>query len=76
MRFFEISSGFRLPVSEEEQEILSRAIDDRQLPRGALGEREQEVARLMVSRGLLNRHRDDEGKVFYEPNDTTDLWRF
>lgn len=76
MRFFEISSGFRLPVSEEEQEILSRAVDARRIERGALDERGQELARLMVSRGLLNRERDDSGQVYYVPNDTADLWRF
>lgn len=75
MRFFEISSGFRLPVSEEEQSILDKAVETRRVPRSALNEREQEVARLMVTRGLLNRKRDEDGKVFYEPNDTLDLWR-
>ena len=74
MRFYEISSGVRLPVNEEEQAILDRAIQG-QLNRGNPSEREQEVARLMVTRGLLNRKRDDDG-VYYTPNSVLDLWRY
>lgn len=59
MRFFEISSGIRLPVNEEEQVLLDRAVEQRRIKRSELSEREQEVARLMVSRGLLNRVRTD-----------------
>jgi hypothetical protein len=75
MRFFEISSGLRVPVSEEEQLLLDRAIAKKQVRHDDLNEREQEVARLMVSRGLLHRRKNDDG-MFYEPNDAADLWRF
>ena len=73
MRFFEISSGFRVPVDQEEQSILDKAGED--LFDSTLDEREQEVARKMVSRGLLTRHKGKKG-TFYRANNAADLWRF
>jgi DNA-binding NarL/FixJ family response regulator len=75
MRFYEISSGMRMPVNEEEQALLDRAAEKHSIHRSQLSEREQEVARLMVSRGLLNRGKDDEG-IYYTPNTAADLWRY
>lgn len=75
MRFYEISSGMRLPVNEEEQTLINRATESKRIRFEELEERDGEVARLMVSRGLLNRDQDDEGE-FYTVNDCADLWRF
>lgn len=75
MRFFEVSSGLRVPVSEEEQELLNLIIEKQKVPAAKLDERQREVARLMTSRGLLNRLLDDR-EVQYEPNGLLDLWRF
>jgi len=66
MRYFEITSGVRIPISEEEQAILDMA--DKPLMRETLDERQQEVARLMVSRGLLRRIRDDDKKIMFVKN--------
>lgn len=75
MRFFEISSGLRVPVNEEEQHLIDLAVEKKQLRGGDLDERSEEVVRLMVTRGILNREIDDEG-TYYAPNDAADLWRF
>jgi hypothetical protein len=74
MRFYEISSGVRVPVDAEQQSILDLAVEKRSIRPSSLPEREEEVARLMVSRGLLLVKRDDEGLLFV-PNDAHDLWR-
>jgi len=74
MRFFEISSGLRVPVSAEEQEVLDMAIHQHGIDGQKLPERQQELARLMTSRGLLNR-RIDGKKVYYDANSDPDLWR-
>jgi hypothetical protein len=74
MRYQEISGGFRVPVSEEEQEMLDLARQNGKLFRDQLAERQAEVARLMVSRGLFNRFRRD-GRVYYQVN-IMDAWRF
>lgn len=74
MRFYEISSGVRLPVDAEQQHILDLAIEKRGVTAKDLPEREAEVARLMVSRGLLLVNGSDDA-VTYRPNDALDLWR-
>ena len=75
MRYFEIVSGLRLPVSGEEQDLLNKITDKGRIERRALtDERDAELARLMVSRGLLKPTKHD-GKRFYELNDASDLWR-
>ncbi len=74
MRYHEIASGLRILLSSEEQDLLDRAEADG-LARDAMGERDREVARLMVSRGLLHRRRSKDGNVFYRVNSAKDIWR-
>ncbi len=76
MRFYEISSGFRVPISEEEQEIINLAADEGKIAKSSLDERQQEVARMMVTRGLLIRERDEDDQIFLRPNSPDDIWRF
>lgn len=75
MRFYEISSGFRLPISSEEQEIMDLIQSKDRLGKEELDERQQEVSRLMVSRGLLIREKDGDD-IYLRPNDPNDIWRF
>lgn len=75
MRFYEISSGFRLPISSEEQEIMELIQSKDRLGKDELDERQQEVSRLMVSRGLLIREKDGDD-IYLRPNDPNDIWRF
>lgn len=49
MRYVEISSGLRMPLSEEEEAIYDRD----QIDPSELDEREAEVARVMVRKGSL-----------------------
>ena len=72
MRYSEIASGFHVPVSIEEQELLDRA--DPYLAKDDLDERDQEVTRLMVSRGVLRQVMKD-GRVCYRANSDKDIWR-
>lgn len=74
MRFHEISSGFRLPISNEEKEIMDFIASKERVEKSSLDERQQEVTRLMVSRGLLIRERDGD-EIFLRPNDLNDIWR-
>ncbi len=64
-----------MPISEEEQNLLNRIIECRKLAGKKLDEREQEVARLMVSRGLLNTLVEGN-RVFFVANGLPDLWRW
>lgn len=72
MRWAEVAAGYRMPVSQEEQSILDRAKEG--VTEGELDERDQEVARKMVSRGLLRTQRKDKS-VVYRPDDASDIWR-
>ncbi len=67
MRYYEITSGVRMPVSGEEQDILDKA-GNSVLKKADLDERDQEVARRMVTRGLLNRGRDDDKNIIFTSN--------
>lgn len=73
MRYFEIMNGIRVPISQEEQDVLDKA--KATVSARDLNEREREIARRMVSRGVLNRI-DDGEKVYFEPNDMSRIWRF
>lgn len=64
MRYIDITSGVRVPISGEEQEIFDKAKE--KLYKVSLDERDQEVARKMVSRGLINRRKDDSGIFFIQ----------
>ena len=68
MRFFEITSGVRIHCSLEEQEILDRAAHD--LAKSELDDRAQEIARKMVSRGILKRIKKDN-KIYFRKNKET-----
>lgn len=75
MRFREIRGGLMMPVSNEEQELIDLIESSNgMIKRNDLGERQRELARKMVSRGLLNRIRHD-GSLFYVLNDLEDIWR-
>jgi hypothetical protein len=74
MRVFELTSGIRIPISAEEQEILARIMLDQKVTHKSLSEREQEVARLMVSRGLIIQKQDKKQRLCYVARQE-DIWR-
>jgi hypothetical protein len=73
MRYFEIAGGFRVPASADEMAILSLADGGNDIARNDLNDRQNEIARTMVSRGLLRRFKKDE-VTFFRPN-ADDTWR-
>lgn len=74
MRWTEVASGYRMPVSGEEQSIIDRAVSDEGVAQKDLDERDQEVARKMVSRGLLDQRKGTKG-VHYRARTAKDIWR-
>lgn len=74
MKFVEVRGGFLQPVSNEENVMLERVKGHNgPLPKAVLDIREQELARQLVSRGLLLRF-IYEGKLCFAINDLEDLW--
>lgn len=68
MRYYEISSGLSQPVFNEESELIDKIIENKSLANDKLNIREQELARKLVSRGLLERKIIDE-ELFYVFNE-------
>lgn len=73
MRYREIASGLRVPVSGEEQELLDNS-ENGVIAKADLDERGQELARHLVSRGVLNQYRQNN-HIFYHISSVNDIWR-
>lgn len=76
MRFREIRGGIQIPVSGEEQDLID-LIESKEgnfIKRQELDERQREIARKMVSRGVLERTQQD-GSLYYVVSGLDDLWR-
>jgi hypothetical protein len=65
----------RVPISSEERDILTAVEENGHLVRDDLDERKAEIARQMVTRGLLLRLRVD-GNICFGPNADHNLRRF
>ena len=76
MRFREIRGGLQIPVSIEEQDLIDliESQEGNFIKRQELDERQREVARKMVSRGVLERTQRD-GSLYYVVSKLDDLWR-
>lgn len=75
MRYYEITSGMRLPISSEERILIDQVEKDGHVFRDDLEQRQQEIARQMVIRGILLRSRKD-GKVVFMTNSDPTIRRF
>jgi hypothetical protein len=73
MRYHEIASGLQIALSCEEQALIDRAKGN-PFEKHDLDEREQELVRLMVSRGVLDQYHHDN-RVFYHVSSISDNWR-
>lgn len=75
MRFVEIFGGWTAPVSNEEHLIIDKFESQPVLKEEDLDEREQELCRLLTSRGVLNRKETESGKLRYTRNILSEIWR-
>lgn len=73
MRYFEIKSGVSAPVFNEEAELIEKILESGTIKNTRLNIREQEIARKLVSRGLLERVFIDETEHF-KFNDVEDVY--
>lgn len=71
MRYHEVSAGLQIPTYVEEQDLLARA-DEQDVPKDSLNDREQELARLMVSRGVM-RYFKKHDRVFFRTISVNDF---
>ena len=71
--YAETTAGIRVPISSEEQDILKMCAEP--VLKRNMDDREQEVARRMVSRGVLHRQKNDDGAIYFV-GDNKKLTRF
>lgn len=64
MRYYEIQTGIRTVATNEESELINLIHKAKKIANEDLNYREQEVARKLVSRGLLERIEQDD-KTFF-----------
>lgn len=75
MRFLEIRGGLQIPVSNEEQGLIEKINDNEGfIKRSDLDERQKELARKMVSRGVLDRVKRNDA-LYFVVSRLDDLWR-
>jgi len=75
MRYFEISSGLRVPVDSEEHDLVDFIKDNKnKIYKSSLQERDQVICQKLISKGIVNINKDDKG-IFYSLNSNIDLWR-
>lgn len=75
MRFVDIRGNMRVPISNEEDTVLKQVREHGSpFPRRRFNIREQELARMLVQRGVLDRVMIDE-KIHFIYNDLDGPWR-
>lgn len=69
-----VKGGIAMAVSNEEDELITHLESCGGKKRTAFNERELELAKHLVSKGVLKRSKEDDG-ILYQFNDLQDLWR-
>ena len=65
MKIVELTNKLRLAITNEEQELLEKFLDDTAIPKGQLNEREQVIAHNLTVKDVLLRINTD-GKIYYK----------
>ena len=74
MKMIDILGGMRLAISEEEYLVIDQINQKEKVYKRSLEERDQQLAHNMVTRGVLNRFKDDKG-IYYIVNELQDVRR-
>ena len=65
MKIIELTNNVLLPITNEEQELLERFLDDSVIAKQQLDEREQVLANQLTVKDVLTRTNND-GKIYYK----------
>ena len=68
MKIIDIIGSLRLPISNEENQLLEKIVKSNGIYKESLNERERELSRQLVSKGVLKRVKN-ENKTFYLYNE-------
>lgn len=75
MRFYEIRSGVQIPLSNEENRLVETIREAGQISAEKLDERDTELARILTTKGVLNRTTNEDDVHSFTVNDLEKLWR-
>ena len=64
MKIIELINQVRLPINNEQADLLGRFADDRKINKQSLSMREQEIANQLTQQSILIR-KNENGKIFY-----------
>lgn len=65
MKIVELLTGMNLPLNNEEAEVLSKFNETATILKADLEPREQLLANQLVSKEVLTRKKNEEGKIHY-----------
>lgn len=65
MKIVELLTGLNLPLNNEEAEVLSKFNEDATILKSDLEPREQLLANALVTKEVLTRKKNVEGKITY-----------
>jgi hypothetical protein len=74
MKIIEIIGGLRVPVYDFERTLFEKIKEENGVGKLQLSERDQELARNMLIRGVLKRVKRRD-QIVYKVNDMPDTWR-
>lgn len=64
MKIAQVLGGVGIPISNEEESLCEKIRQNGRIHKGQLDEREKELVRLLVNRGVLDRQKDHDGIYF------------
>ena len=66
MRIIELLNAIQLPITNEEAEVLSMLDDTGVIKKSELAPRQQLLANQLVSKDVLTRKTNEEGKIIFK----------
>lgn len=74
MKIIEIAGGINVTLSNEENVLLDKIKEKEKIFKNTLSEREKEIARILVNKGVIKRFKDNK-KIFFIYNKLEKVWR-
>lgn len=65
MKIVEITNNIKLPITNEEADLLAKFSEEVSIAKNQLDERQQVIANQLVIKDVLSR-RNQDGKIFYK----------
>ena len=74
MKILEILGGINIMISNEENDLVAKVKESQFIPKYKLTDREKEIAKNLVTRGVLIRSEMNE-RIIFKVNELEQIWR-